>query len=209
MPRQKANLARHYPVANNMRNEAVLLVARGGRDHCFLLDADLAPRDKLGPAHLVGVACPAIFIRLHPDDVYLRSHQTLSKECTINNWMRDHPYTSLRGSLDNIMLLGAHHISCPGSGGRSTPRQNLIPARILCMAVQAGEQLPSLVGGGTVPTLPCDLVEQRRYFDVIGGGFVRVFVRENNTNKNVRCFCKELVMISFELPWPKRRSTHW
>ena len=116
MPRQISDSARHYPIANNVCNEAVLLVAHCGRDHCFLSDVDLAPRDKLGPAHIVGVACPAIFIRLHPDDVYLRLHQTLSKECTINNWMRDHPYTSLRGSLDNIMLLGAHHISRLGSG---------------------------------------------------------------------------------------------
>ena len=161
MPWQIADFARHYPVANNIRNEAVLLVARGGRDHCFLLEADLAPRDKLGPAHLVGMACPAIFIRLRPDDVYLCSHQTLSKECTINNWTWDHGYTSLGGSPDNIVLLGAHHISRLGSGGRSTPRQNLVPARILCAAVRAGEQLPSLVGGGTVSTLPCDLVEWR------------------------------------------------
>jgi hypothetical protein len=73
MPWQITDLAHHYPVANNIGDEAVLLIARGGRDHFFLSEADLAPRDKLGPAHLVGVACPAIFIRLRPDDVYFRS----------------------------------------------------------------------------------------------------------------------------------------
>ncbi len=45
------------------------------------------------------------------------------------------------------------------------------------------------------------------HFDVMGGEFVRVFVRKKNTNKNARCFC--VVMISFELPGPKRRSHRW
>ncbi len=75
----------------------------------------------------------------------------LSKERTINNWRLGHGYTSLGGSPDNIVLLGVPHVRHLGSGSRSTPRQNLVPARILCVVVQAG--------GGTVPTLPRDLAE--------------------------------------------------
>ena len=135
MPWQIANFACHYPVANNVCDEAVLLIASCGRDHCLLLEADLAPRDKLGPTHLVGMACSAIFTRFRPNDVYLRSHQTLSNERTINNWTWDHGYMSLEGSSHNMMLLGTHHISRPGSGSRSTSQENLVPTRILCLAV--------------------------------------------------------------------------
>ncbi len=35
-----------------------------------------------------------------------------------------------------------------------------------------------------------------------------VWEGKKNTKKNERCFCKESVMISFELPGPKRHSTH-
>ena len=118
MPRQIADLSRHYPVANYVHNEAVLLTAHGGRDHCLLSGTDLAPRDKLGAADM---ACPAIFIHLRPDDIDLCSHQMLSKERTINDWTQDHGNTSLGGSPDNIVLLGVHHVCRPGSGGRSTP----------------------------------------------------------------------------------------
>ncbi len=68
------------------------------------------------------------------------------------------------------MLLSAHHVRRPGGGCRSTPHQNLIPARILGVTVRTGELLPSSVGGGAVLALPRDLAERRLHFDVIGGG---------------------------------------
>ncbi len=157
MPWQITDIARHDPIANNVCNKAVLLIACGGRDQCLLSETDLAPRNKLGAAHFVCVACLAIFNSLHPNDVNLCPHQMLSNECMINNWMWDHGNTSLGGSSDNIVLLGAHHVSHPGSDGRSTPWHNLVPARILSPAVGTGELLPSLIGGGAVPTLPCNL----------------------------------------------------
>jgi hypothetical protein len=95
--------------------------------------------------------------------------------------------TSLGGCPDDVMLLGAHHLHRPGSGRRSTPPQNLIPARILGAAVGTGELLCSSVGGGAFPALPCDLAERRWHFDDIGEVFVRVFVRQKK--KTLKCFC--------------------
>ena len=156
MPWQITYLACHCPRANNVYNEAVLLIARGGRDHCILLEMDLAP----GATHFMRMACPAIFISLCPNDIDLYPHQMLSKECVINDWMLDHGHhTRLGGSSDNIVLLGLHHVSCPDSDSRSTPQQNLVPVRILSTVVGTGKLLPSLIGGGTFPTLLTNLVE--------------------------------------------------
>jgi hypothetical protein len=68
-----------------------------------------------------------------------------------------------------------------------------------------------MVGGGTVPALPCGLAERRWHFDVFGG-WVGVFVcglcvvllldkkTKKHTNKNTNCYDIGLLSISFEPP---------
>ena len=187
MPRQIPNLARHDPVADDIRNEAVLLIPRGRGDVRFLADTYLAPRDKLGATHFVGVALPPILAAFCPHNVDQRPPQALCEEGMIDDRTGNNSNTSLGGCPDDVMLLGAHHLHRPGSGRRSTPPQNLIPARILGAAVGTGELLCSSVGGGAFPALPCDLAERRWHFDDIGEVFVRVFVRQKK--KTLKCFC--------------------
>jgi hypothetical protein len=178
MPWQIADLARHTPIADHICNKAVLLITRGGRNYRFLTDTDLAPWDKLCATHFVGVARPAILICLRPHNVDHRPPQSLGKEGSIDNRTGNNRNTTIGGCSDDVVLLSAHHIRRPGSGCRSTPCQNLIPARIHGAAVRTGEVLPSSVGGGAVPALPCDLAERRWHFDFLGGGFVCGFVLE-------------------------------
>ncbi len=95
----------------------------------------------------------------------------------IHNRTGNNSNMSLGRCLDDVVLLSAHLVSRLGGGCWSAPRQNLVPVRILGATVRTGELLPSSVGGGAVPALPHDLAEQQWHFDVIGGVFVRVFVR--------------------------------
>jgi hypothetical protein len=131
------------------------------RDVRCLADTYLAPRDKLGATHFMGVALPPILAAFCPHNVDQRPPQALCEEGMIDDRMGNNSNTSLRGCPDDVMLLGAHHLHRPGSGRQSTPRQNLIPARILGAAVGTGELLCSSVGGSAFPALPCDLAERR------------------------------------------------
>ena len=208
---QKSHLACHHPVANDICNEAVLLVSRGRGDVRFPADTHLAPRDKLRAADFVGVAGPPILVGLSPDNVDHRPLQALGKEGTIHDRTGNNSNTSLGERPDNVVLLRAHHVRRPGSGRRSTPRQNLIPARILGATVRTGELLSSSVGGGAVPALPCDLPERRWHFDGIGEVFVRVFVRrkkKKTPTKTQKCCDIGLPVISFEPKALQRRSTY-
>ena len=88
------------------------------------------------------------FSCLRPNDINHCSHQTLGEEGTIHDWTGKNGNTSLGGSSDDVVLLGAHHVRRPGGGCRSAPRENLITARILGAAVRAGELLPRPGGVG-------------------------------------------------------------
>jgi len=104
---QKSHLACHHPVANDICNEAVLLVSRGRGDVRFPADTHLAPRDKLRAADFVGVAGPPILVGLSPDNVDHRPLQALGKEGTIHDRTGNNSNTSLGERPDNVVLLRA------------------------------------------------------------------------------------------------------
>ncbi len=82
------------------------------------------------------------------------------------------------GGPDDVILLCSIDIGRPSSGRRGTPSQNLIPARILSVAVHAGATRTSLVGGGALPTLPGnDNQRGHPHFDGFCVIFVCVFAR--------------------------------
>ncbi len=82
------------------------------------------------------------------------------------------------GRLDDAVLLCSIDIGRPSSGRRGTPSQNLILARILSAAVDAGATRVSLVDGGALPTLPGnDDQRGHPHFDSFCVIFVCVFVR--------------------------------
>ena len=169
MPGQIAYLARHHTISHNVCHKAILLITRGGRDNRFLTDTDLASRDELHSTHFVGMARPAILARLRSHNVDHRPSQAINEKGSINDMTRNDRVSTIGGFPDDDVLLRAHHVRRPGGGCRSAARQNLIPARIHGAAGRTRELLPSAVGGGTVPALPCNLAERRRHIDVFGG----------------------------------------
>jgi hypothetical protein len=174
MKRQVTYLARHYSIANNVSGETLLVLACHQGDHGLLLKAYLASGDKLSAAYVVGMARPAIFVDFRPHNINECHVQMLKEEGVIDDGTGDNRDTGLSGCPDDIMLLSSMHIRCPSSGGRDTPRQNLVSTRVLSMAVGTGAFPTSSNGGGALPTLPCgDAILM-----LLGGILLVCFVRQ-------------------------------